>query len=97
MATREELIGAIRDRYWLAGRREKSRILDEFTQITGHCRKHGMRLMQSERGGRQNCRPDRRLYDDAVRAALTVPWEASDRIFCDTSKPTECGIELSMC
>ena len=80
MATREELISAVRDRYQSAQRREKSRILDEFARITGYCRKHGMRLMRSERATRQSSRPGRRLYDDAVCEALTVLWEASDRI-----------------
>ena len=37
MATREELISAVRDRYRSAGRKEKGRILDEFARITGYC------------------------------------------------------------
>ena len=80
MTTREELISAVRDRYRSAGRKEKGRILDEFVRITGYCRKHGMRLMRSERAARQSSRLGRRLYNDAVREALTVLWEASDRI-----------------
>jgi hypothetical protein len=74
MATREELISAVRDRYRSAGRREKSRILDEFVRITGYCRKHGMRLMRSKRAARQSSRLGRRLYNDAVREALTCTF-----------------------
>jgi hypothetical protein len=35
MATRAELILAIRDRYASAGRPEKAKILDEFVALTG--------------------------------------------------------------
>src|SRR5258707_4050490 len=78
MATRAELILAIRGRYASAGRPEKAKILDEFVALTGFHRKHAMRLLRgSEKGG---ARPGRRIYGDAVRAALVLAWEASDRI-----------------
>lgn len=81
MATREELVAATSGRYVGAERAEKKRILDEFVATTGFHRKHAMRLL---RGGTASSRsrppPDRRVYDDAVRGALIVIWEASDRI-----------------
>jgi hypothetical protein len=81
MSTRDELVRATRERYVCGDRSEKSRILDEFVAVSGFHRKHAMRLL---RGGRQaghgGRRPQRRLYDDAVREALIVLWEASDRI-----------------
>ena len=40
MATRDELVGAIAERYVQGGRAEKSRILGEFVAVTGFHRKH---------------------------------------------------------
>lgn len=81
MTTREELVAAIRSRYVESGRGEKSRILDEFVAVTGFHRKHAMRLLRNgEVADRGRGRLGRRVYDDAVRAALVVIWEASDRI-----------------
>src|SRR4051795_10424203 len=81
MATRDELVKAIAERYRRAGAAEKSRILDEFVSVTGFHRKHAMRLL---RGGqpadRSGLRPGRRVYDEAVRETLIVLWEASDRV-----------------
>ena len=81
MATRDELVVALGERYARSGREERSRILDEFTGVTGFHRKHAMRLLRRGRPGQQSGRrPGRRIYDDAVREALIVIWEASDRI-----------------
>ena len=60
---------------------ERGRILDEFTAVTGFHRKHAMRLLRAGQPNRRSGpRPGRRVYDDAVREALIVIWEASDRI-----------------
>lgn len=81
MMTREELVAAIRSRYVESGRGEKLRILDEFVAVTGFHRKHAMRLLRNgEVADRGRGRLGRRVYDDAVRTALVVIWEASDRI-----------------
>jgi len=81
MAARDELVAAVADRYARGVRGERGRILDEFAAVTGYHRKHAMRLL---RAGQVNriCgpRPGRRIYDEAVREALIVVWEASDRI-----------------
>jgi hypothetical protein len=79
MATREELLGVLRRRYAEARRAERRRILDEFVAVSGYHRKHAIRLLRSlprpaDRRGRSP------VYDEAVRAALVVLWEASDRI-----------------
>ena len=50
--------------------------------MTGHHSKHGIRL-QRESGaeaGRVSDPEGRRIYDEAVREAATVVWEAADRI-----------------
>lgn len=76
-----ELVGVLRERYRRSERQAKSRILDEFVEITGYHRKYALRLLRNpmpppdcEAHGR------RRIYDDAVKEALIVLWEASDRI-----------------
>jgi hypothetical protein len=81
MAARDELVAAIAKRYTRADRTERSRILDEFTAVTGFHRKHAMRLLRAGQPKRRSGpRPGRRIYDDATREALIVIWEASDRI-----------------
>ena len=42
---KQELLATIRDRYWASSKKDKSRILDEFIAVTGHHRKHGIRLL----------------------------------------------------
>ena len=79
---KQELLANIRDRYRASSRKDKSRILDEFIAVTGHHRKHGIRLLaqagdSSEKAGVVK---GRRVYDEAVREAVILVWEASDRI-----------------
>ena len=88
MATLNELIEAIAARYARSDRAEKARILDEFVAVTEFHRKHAMRLLRGGApAGRSGPRPSRRVYDDAVREALLVLWEASDRICGKRLKP----------
>ena len=79
---KQELLATIRDRYWASSKKDKSRILDEFIAVTGHHRKHGIRLLgklDDDEGTTHSVR-GRRIYDEAVRAAVIVIWEAADRI-----------------
>ena len=81
LATRTEVLGAIRSRYREAMKNDKSRMLDEFVAMTSCHRKHAVRLLgQGEDASAREVPRGRRIYDDAVREALTVVWEASDRI-----------------
>jgi hypothetical protein len=81
MGTRDELMAALAGRYGEAGRIERGRILDEFVAVTGYHRKHAMRVLRSgPTGSRHGPRPGRRIYGEAVRAALILLWEASDRV-----------------
>jgi hypothetical protein len=81
MATRVELVQAAVDRYVAGTRQEKHLILNEFVALTGFHRKHAMRLLRVDGSKAKNgSRPERRLYNEAVRTALIVMWEASDRI-----------------
>ena len=80
-ATRTEVLGAIRNRYREASKRDKSRMLDEFVALTGCHRKNAVRLLgEHERSTGRSVPRGRRIYDEAVRQALIVVWEASDRI-----------------
>ncbi len=81
MTTRDELLSAVATRYRSSARAEKTLILDEFAAVTGLHRKHAMRLLRAGPSTtRSASRPHRRLYNEAVREALIVLWEASDRI-----------------
>ena len=78
---KRELVRAVSERYRHASKKDKRRILDQFVMITGHHRKHSIRLLNSTTelvAPRQSTRF--RVYDEAVKEALIVLWEASDRI-----------------
>jgi hypothetical protein len=85
MAARDELVAAIAGRYAQGDRAERGRILDEFAAVTGFHRKHAMRLLRAGQVTR-SCgpRPDRRIYDEAVREALdtkeNMSWTDDDNI-----------------
>lgn len=82
MGTRNEVLGALVERYRNASRPARALILDELVAITGYHRKHAIRLL----GGREHLDPSktvrvgRRIYDDAVKETLILIWEAADRI-----------------
>ena len=80
LATRRELIEAIAERYQAAGRTQKKQILDEFIKVTGYHRKHAIRALRRTSGKSAESVPRSRLYDEAVLSALTILWEAADRI-----------------
>ena len=67
---------------------EKVRILDEFIAVTGYHRKHVIRLFKAGpvTSGASR-RPRLPLYDEAVREAVVVLWEASDRVCGKRLKP----------
>ena len=82
MQARKELLQALGERYRAANRREKGRILDEFVAVAKCHRKYAVRLLGSsgEESAGVELSPGRRVYDEAVREALVVLWEAADRI-----------------
>jgi hypothetical protein len=80
-ATRRELISALRERYRLATRQGKGRILDEFVEVSGFHRKHAVRLFgMKASSASKEASIGRRVYDEATRQALIMIWEAADRI-----------------
>ena len=83
-----ELVEVLRERYVASEKQAKSRILDELVQITGYHRKYALRLLRKsmppptyEAHGR------RRIYDDAVKEALIVLWEARIEFAGNVSRP----------
>ena len=86
--TRRELTAAVAARYRSATKAEKVLILDEFTAVTGFHRKHAIRLLNAPPSKRPPLKYRRgSVYDEAVRQALVVLWEASDRICGKRLKP----------
>ena len=78
---RMELVAAIGERYRIASRTQRQRILDEFVAVTGYHRKHAVRVLNTSPKREAGCRVVApRIYDEAVQEALVVLWEASDRI-----------------
>ena len=79
---KRELLTSIRDRCRESSRKDKSRILDEFIAVTGHHRKHGIRLLAQSAAGSDgtDAVKGRRIYGEAVREVAILIWEASDRI-----------------
>jgi len=87
MTTRKELIEAVGARYRAAATSEKSTILDEFVALTGYHRKHATRVLGTAPAVERQAPIRDRLYDEAVRQALIVLWEAGDRICGKRLKP----------
>jgi len=76
-----DLAAVLRERYSASTRDAKSRILDEFVKTSGYHRKYALRLLSHQAISPACAVPiRRRVYDDAVKEALVVLWEASDRI-----------------
>ncbi len=78
---RIELTNAVCRRYGVATGAEKRKILDEIIAVTGYHEKSAIRALNAEpvaKTRQTRIRPS--LYDEAVRAALIVLWEASDRV-----------------
>ena len=80
MATRKELIEAVGQRYRGATKSDRTKILDEFAELTEYHRKHAIRVLTSAPREPHQRRARNRLYDEAVRQALIVLWETADRL-----------------
>ena len=76
-----EYTKAVRGRYLSASKKEKGRILDEFTKVVGCHRKAAIRLLRRTNQVRVNRRRGcPRQYGAPVADALRVAWEATDRL-----------------
>lgn len=80
-ASIREYTEAVRGRYLWASKKEKGRILDEFTKVIGYHRKAAIRLLHRGNQPRANKKRGRpRQYSAAMAGALRVSWEATDRL-----------------
>jgi hypothetical protein len=84
----EEYVQAVRERYRKASKKDKGKILDEFTKTTGLHRKAVIRLLN--RAGKypvkkRSGRPQQ--YGSEVVETLKNVWEASDRLCSRRLKP----------
>ena len=77
---RQELVTAVAERYQRSTPAERGRILDEFVALTGHHRKHAIRVLNGSSALPAVRRGRRSVYDEAVTEGLVVLWEASDRV-----------------
>lgn len=74
-----EYAEAVRGRYFRAGKKAKTEILNEFVATTGMHRKAVIRLVNGRgRSSGKKKRGHPRLYGHEAMAALRVAWEASD-------------------
>ena len=83
--SRRELLTSTAARYQKAAKKEKQPILDQFTASTGYHRKYATRLLKNHNEhAKKDPQPNRkaraRIYNEEVRAALIVAWEAANRI-----------------
>jgi hypothetical protein len=87
LETRRELVRVIGERYRASTALERGRILDEFVAATGYHRKHAIRVLAGCVKPSPPREPRLHVYDAAVREALIVLWEASDRVCGKRLKP----------
>lgn len=83
LKAREELCQSIKNRYRRASKREKNKILDEFTAATGYHRKHAIRVLgrqEKEKGAVVPRHRPPRIFTPEVQKALVTLWEAANRI-----------------
>ena len=82
LTTPKELTAAISQRYRSTDRNGKRLILDEVIKLTGYHRKHAIRILAAppKSAVMPEPRSISRIYGEALKEALIVLWEASDRI-----------------
>lgn len=78
---RRELQDAVRDRYWRAGKKEKTRILNEFVANTQYHRKYALALLSGHTARHKaGVRRRKRIYTQEVTNALVLIWNICDHI-----------------
>lgn len=81
LGSKREMIEAIRPRYLKANRAGKTKILDEFIEITSYHRKHAIRVLKHGVRPKRLSKPGRRkIYQGEVVQVLEQIWEIYGRI-----------------
>ena len=78
--SKNEYLRAIWDRYQRAGRRYKSKILDEFCAVCGYSRKYAIGLLGRKPGRRRKKPGPPRRYDARVFEPLKALWLATEQM-----------------
>lgn len=78
--TKKELLEHWRPKYQQAGRGRKHQILNEFCELTGHERKHAIKLMNGQVGRRRNPPGRKRRYGEDVLSVLKALWSWTDQL-----------------
>lgn len=76
---KNELIMNWRPKYQRVGRRYKSHILNEFCDLTGHNRKHAIKLMRGKAGVRKHSPGRKRIYGDEITTPLRDIWKMAEQ------------------
>ncbi len=78
--SKSEYLRAIWDRYQRAGRRYKTKILDEFCAVCGYTRKYAIGLLRRKPGRRRKKPGPARRYDVRVFEPLKALWLACEQL-----------------
>ncbi len=78
--SKQEYLLAIWGRYQRVGRRFKSKILDEFCEVCGYCRKYAIGLLNRKPEPRRRRPGPRRRYDAQVLAPLKFLWLQAEQM-----------------
>lgn len=92
----EEYVAAVRRRYRVSSKAGKTRILDEFCEMTGMHRKAAVRLLNREKKARLVGRGRPKRYGAALVEALVQVWEVSDRLCGKLLKPVIADLLYSL-
>lgn len=76
--TKQELTARWRPKYQRVGKKYKSLLLDEFCELTGHNRKHAIKLMRGKAGIRKHPPGRKKIYGAEVIMPLKVIWEMAE-------------------
>ena len=83
MTTQDELVAALAGRYALGSRADRGRMLDEFAALTGHHRRHAMRLLRAgASSGQSSPRLERRDLQTStalMQSSAAVRQQSFDR------------------
>jgi hypothetical protein len=78
--SKKEYLLAVWERYQRVGRRFRSKILDEFCQVCGYCRKYAIQLLSRKPMARRKKPGPKRQYDGAVLEPLKALWLLSEQM-----------------
>ena len=80
MSKREYLI-EMKKKYWKAGKKDKTRLLNDFCDFAGYNRKYALSLLNGPLPQKwKRYKPREKIYDQPVIEALLILWRAANEI-----------------